>query len=212
MRGFGVLKDLASGLTGQRLDYWNWGGHMAYSLVTHGFQNGHTLIGDTIGDLLCWENWLAEAQGYTCVSVAGISYGGDLALAYPTFSQRVDRIFASGTLGSFSAIFARCYNAPAHCIPGVLQWMDRSDIAGLNAPRPLALHYGALDIPSDGNFSASFNETVEPSIRELRDIYHAFHADDRVKVIVTPGRGHEMDNAALLAFLADEVVRSRCMG
>ena len=45
-------------------------------------------------------------------------------------------------LTSFAPIFSRCYNAPAHCIPPVLRWMDRADIAGLNAPRPIALHYG----------------------------------------------------------------------
>jgi hypothetical protein len=118
------------------------------------------------------------------------------------FSARVRRIFASGTLGSFSAIYARCSNAPAHCIPGVLEWMDRADIAGLNAPRPTALHYGELDKPGPGNHSASFNETVEPALAELRAIYAAFDAEDAVRQIVSPGQGHEMDNDALLDFLA----------
>ena len=60
---------------------------------------------------------------------ANSPYGGDLALAYPVFSARVRKIFASGTHGSFSAIYARCYNAPAHCIPNVLEWMDRAENA-----------------------------------------------------------------------------------
>jgi hypothetical protein len=62
-------------------------------------------------------------------------YGGDLALTYAVFSTRVCRIFASGTLGSFEPIFSEGRNAPAHCVPGVLEWLDRADIAGLNAPR-----------------------------------------------------------------------------
>ncbi len=142
LRGFGSLKDVAIQEQGARLDYWNWGKHMAYSLVSDGFLHGKPLLGETVEDLLRWEDWLGNNKGIQSVAVAGISYGGDLALIYPVFSERVARIFASGTLGSFSVIFNRCYNAPAHCIPGVLQWMDRSDIAGLNAPRPLALHYG----------------------------------------------------------------------
>ena len=47
----------------------------------------------------------------------------------------------------------------------------------------------ALDVPGDGNYSASYNETVEPSLRELRDIYGAFGAKDRVQLVVTPGKG-----------------------
>jgi dienelactone hydrolase len=203
LRGFGTLQNLAAGLPGHRLDYWDWGSHMAYSLVTDAFQHGRTLIGDTVEDLLRWEDWLARDRSIKRVHVAGISYGGDLALCYPVFSARVDRIFASGTLGSFSTIFSRCYNAPAHCVPNVLAWMDRTDIAGLNVPRPLALHYGALDVPGDGNYSASYNETVEPSLRELREIYTAFGATDQVRLIVTLGKGHEMDNEALLAFMAE---------
>jgi dienelactone hydrolase len=201
LRGFGALRDLAAGLDGHRLDYWAWGQHMAYSLVTDAFQRGKTLLGETVEDLLRWEDWLARAHGVDDVKVVGISYGGDLALCYPVFSARVERIFASGTLGSFDPIFARCYNAPAHCVPGVLAWLDRADIAGLNAPRPLALHYGELDTPSPQNHSASFNETVPDAVEELRAIYRAAGAADGVRLVVSPGLRHEMDTAAAAAFL-----------
>jgi len=200
LRGFGVLKDLALHGDGTRLDYWNWGGQMAYSLVSEGMLHSRPLIGATVEDLLAWENWLAGEKGFHSVDVAGISYGGDLALTYPVFSDRVERIFASGTLGSFSVVFSRCYNAPAHAIPGILCWMDRSDIAGLNAPRPLAIHYGELDAPSPQNFSASYNETVPGSLDELRAIYRAFGAEGAVQLIVSSGKAHEMDNRALDAF------------
>jgi dienelactone hydrolase len=201
LRGFGVLQDLAVQDEGARLDYWAWGRHMAYSLVTDGFLYGRTLIGDTAMDLLRWETWLAAEQGIATLDVAGISYGGDLALIYPAFSRRVRRIFASGTLGSFSVIFRRCYNAPAHCIPGILRWMDRADIAGLNAPRPIAFHYGERDRPGPDNHSASYNETVGPSLRDLRAIYRAFAAERNVHLTVSPDMHHEMDVPALLHFL-----------
>ncbi len=200
LRGFGALRDLADGLEIDRLDYWI-GRYSQFTLVTDGFLTGRTLIGETVEDLLRWEAWLAESLGIKEVDAAGISYGGDLSIVYPVFSERVRRIFASGTLGSFSVIFQRCYNAPAHCIPGILEWMDRSDIAGLNAPRPLAVHYGELDTPSPTNASASYNETVPKSMEELQAIYGAFGAREAVTLVVTPRRGHEMDIAALLAFL-----------
>jgi cephalosporin-C deacetylase-like acetyl esterase len=163
LRGFGALKDLAAGVEINRLDYWI-GGYSQFTLVTDGFLYGNTLIGETVEDLLRWENWLVESQKVTEFDVAGISYGGDLSIVYPVFSDRVRRIFASGTMGSFGVIFQRCYNAPAHCIPGILEWMDRSDIAGLNAPRPIVIHYGERDTPSPTNASASYNETVPQSM------------------------------------------------
>ena len=202
LRGFGALKDLAAGLEINRLDYWI-GGYSQFTLVTDGFLYGNNLIGETVEDLMRWERWFVESQGVEEFDVAGISYGGDLSLIYPVFSDSVRRIFASGTLGSFSVIFKRCYNAPAHCIPRILEWMDRSDIAGLNAPRPITIHYGELDTPSPTNASASYNETVPQSLQELREIYKNFGGEGAVQLIVTPGKHHEMDIPELLKFLDD---------
>jgi dienelactone hydrolase len=201
LRGFGALADMASSDKARCLDYWKSVRGRQFTLVSDAFLYGQTLVGQTVEDLLRWETWLSRSQGITTIDVAGISYGGDLALTYPVFSNRVKKIYASGTLGSFSVIFSRCYNAPAHCIPGILHWMDRSDIAGLNAPRPIRLHYGEKDTPGPHNNSASYNETVEPSLAELRTIYKAFDAERQISLCVTPGRWHEMDNNDLLAFL-----------
>ncbi|WP_433164382.1 hypothetical protein [Kribbella sp. CA-247076] len=201
LRGFGVLSDLARHRDGESLEYWHWGRHMAYTLLTDGFQNGRTLLGDTVEDLLRWEHWLASTYDVRRLDVAGISWGGDLACTYPVFSQRVRSIFASGTLGSFTAIFARSGNAPAHCVPGVLGWLDRADIAGLNAPRPLAVHYGELDVPGPGNGSAAYNETVPDAFDRLRRIYRAAGAEDALSLHVTEQLAHEMDSRLLLRFL-----------
>jgi dienelactone hydrolase len=203
LRGFGVLGDVACQRESCALDYWRSQRGRQFTLVTDAFLYGKTLVGHHVEDLLRWERWLADTKGIATVDVAGISYGGDLALTYPVFSDRVRKIYASGSLGSFSVIFSRCYNAPAHCIPGVLQWMDRSDIAGLNAPRPIRLHYGEGDIIADWNNSASYNETVEPSLAELKAIYKAFNAEAQVSLRVTPNAMHEMENPDLRRFLAD---------
>jgi hypothetical protein len=203
LRGFGVLSNVSWSSGGRRcLDYWDDGRGRQFTLATDAFIHGRTLIGDTVGDLLRWERWLCAERGFASLDVAGIFYGGDLAILYPVFSSRVRRIFASGTFGSFRPIFAECYNAPAHCIPGILEWMDRSDIAGLCAPRPIALHYGDRDRPSPENNSAAFNESVAPALEELKTIYRAFGAGDSIQLIVTPECGHEMDVRALFDFLA----------
>jgi len=201
-RGFSTLGNLSAGIPGDNLDYWVFKGNQ-FTLVTEGFLFGSTLIGETIADFVAWENWWTTTYQVTRFDVAGISYGGDLALYYPLFSTRVNKIFCSGSLGSFSGIFATSYNAPAHCIPGILKWMDRSDIAGLNAPRPIVLHYGELDTPGPHNYSAAYNPSVEPSVRELKEIYKQAAAEENVFLKVTPGFQHEMDNKLLISFLSD---------
>jgi hypothetical protein len=82
--------------------------------------------------------------------------------------------------------------------------MDRADIAGLNAPRSIMLHYGALDTPGGGNYSASYNGTVETSISELRTIYTAFGVPDAIRLTVSPGMRHEMDHKALLGYMEED--------
>ncbi|MFG0252475.1 MAG: twin-arginine translocation signal domain-containing protein [Phycisphaerales bacterium JB038] len=202
-RGFGALNDMAASDENHWLDYWRWERGHQFTLTSEAFLYGETLIGQTIADFRRWEEWLCDHANVEVLDVAGISYGGDLAMTYPIYSPRVRKIYASGTMGSFAAIFARCYNAPEHGIPGILNWMDRSDIAGLCAPRPIHLHYGELDVPGPKNGSASYNETVEPALLELRRIYAAFGGDGKVTMHVTPQRWHEIDNDDLRAYLAD---------
>lgn len=204
LRGFGALVDMAKSDENHWLDYWGGERGGQFTLAIDGFLYGKTMVGQTVEDLIRWENWLAETKDIEVFDTAGISYGGDLVMVYAAFSQRINRIYTSGSMGSFAPVFARCYNAPAHCVPWVLQWMDRSDIAGLSAPRPVRLHYGELDTPGPHNASASYNETVEPALAELRAIYRAFGAEKQVSMRVTPGRRHEFENDDLLAFLADQ--------
>jgi len=201
-RGFGVLRDISAGRRGYRLDYEQ---SMHFSYVMDAFVRGRTVVGENVDDLLRWENWLTEAMSVQSVFAAGLSYGGDLALAYPVFSERVERIFASGSSGSFALHFCRCYNGPAHCVPGICDWMERSDVAGLNAPRPLAIHYGEMDTPclnepGGDNYAAAYNEGVPSLIAEAEEIYAAAGAEGNVRLIVTPGAGHALDVQAMLDF------------
>ncbi len=200
LRGFGALSNPAIQLPGTTLRYWRWDAPMAYSLQTDAFLYGRSMLGETIADLRQWEAWLASSQAIETIDVVGISWGGDLACSYPIFSDRVGSIFASGSLGSFTEVFRTAGNAPAHCLPGVLPWLDRSDIAGLNAPIPIALHYGELDVPGPGNHSAAYNDSVPGSIPELRMIYAAAGGPEP-ELIISAGLGHEMDLAALTDWL-----------
>jgi hypothetical protein len=203
LRGFGALADMAYSDPGRTLDYWGSQRGRQFTLVSDAFLFGRTVIGQTVEDILRWEQWLAQNHAVERIDTAGISYGGDLVAIWPVFSERVRKIYCSGSMGSIAGVFARCYNAPAHGIPHILEWMDRADIAGLNAPRPFRMHYGELDTPSPQNASAAYNESVMPALEQTRAIYRAFGAEDAVSLRVTPGAWHEFEIDDLRTFLAD---------
>jgi len=198
LRGFSKLNNLAEHDSLNRLDYWE--GKWQFTLATDGFLYGNTIIGATVEDLVRWENWLAENYGVDQLDVCGISYGGDLTISYPVFSERVNRIFCSGSMGSFTWIFRSCYNAPAHCIPHILNWMDRSDIAGLLYPSPIMIHYGEYDTPGPDNHSAAYNPSGIQAYEELRAIYRSFGNEELISWLVTKDSHHEMDIPALLKY------------
>ena len=199
LRGFSKMNNMAHHDTLNILDYWE--GRWQFTLATDGFLYGKTIIGYTAEDIIRWENWFAKTYDIDELDVCGISYGGDLTICYPVFSERVNRIFCSGSMGSFTWIFRSCYNAPAHCIPHILKWMDRSDIAGTLYPSPIMIHYGEYDTPSKQNASAANNPSGPPAYEELKNIYRAFGDESLVSWLVTKDAHHEMDIPALLAYL-----------
>jgi len=200
-RGFGTLKNLADSSDDRRLTYW--ADPVTFSIVTDAFQKGYTLIGDTVQDLFAWASYLCNFCKSETYSLAGISYGGDMALILSALDMKVNKTFASGTLGSMSTIFDICCNAPAHCVPNILKYMDRQEIASCIAPRSLAVHYGELDAPSPKNYSASFNETAVPAFNGVKQFYGKINAEDNIQLIISPEMKHEMDNIALINYLKD---------
>ena len=201
-RGFGILRDLARDHPEYSLEYEQ---SMHFPYVMDTLSRGYTVVGQNVEDLLRWEHWLAVEHGAKEFAAVGASYGGDLALAYPAFSKRVERIFCSGSTGAYGLHFKRCFNGPAHCIPGFLKWMERSDIVGLNAPRPLVMHYGERDTPKKVEgpkmASAAYNESVPGMMREAQAIYAAAGAKEQVQLVVTPNAGHVLDMEAVFKLL-----------
>src|SRR4029450_5976373 len=71
----------------------------------------------------------------------------------------------------------------AHCIdnyvPGILNWAEMHDIAGLIAPRPLFVESGEKDkiFPIEASIE---------SVKHVREIYSVFGAADRIEHEVFP--------------------------
>jgi hypothetical protein len=72
----------------------------------------------------------------------------------------------------------------AHCIdnyvPGILNWAEMHDVAGLIAPRPLFVESGEKDTIFP--IAASLE-----SVTHVREIYDVFQAPDRIEHEVFPG-------------------------
>lgn len=142
------------------------------------------LLGKTMAGWRAWDVTRAidyletrpevDAQRIACM---GISGGGTVILYAAAIEPRIRVSVLSGSVASFrDSIFSI-----AHCIdnyvPGILQWAEASDVAGLIAPRPVFVESGERDniFPVD---------SARQVVAELRRIYSLFGAEDRV--------GHEV--------------------
>lgn len=111
------------------------------------------------------------------IGCMGISGGGTVTLYAAGIEPRIRAAVLSGSFASYrDSIFSI-----AHCIdnyvPGILNWAEMSDVAGLIAPRPVFIESGERDdiFPVD---------SARNAVAELRRIYGVFGAEQSV--------GHEV--------------------
>ena len=107
------------------------------------------------------------------VGCMGVSGGGTATVFAAALEPRIRVAMVSGYLNTFRD----SVGSLAHCIdnyvPGILNWAEMHDIAGLIAPRPLFVESGEQDniFPIKAS-TESFNR--------VREIYGVFGAADRV--------------------------------
>ena len=162
---------------------------------------GALLVGATI---LAWRVWdVMRTLDYIAtrpeldsgrVGCMGISGGGTVTLFATALEPRIRAALVSGYLNTFRD----SVGSLAHCIdnyvPGILNWAEMHDIAGLIAPRPLFVESGE----KDNIFPIS--ASVE-SFNHVRDIYSVFGEADRVEQEVFPGE-HSFWGKRGIPFLA----------
>src|SRR2546426_3655758 len=114
------------------------------------------------------------------VGCMGISGGGTVTSFSTALEPRIRVAMVSGYVNTFRD----SVGSLAHCIdnyvPGILNWAEMYDIAGLIAPRPLFVESGE----KDNIFPIA--ASVE-SFNRVREIYSVFGAADRVEQEVFPG-------------------------
>jgi dienelactone hydrolase len=142
---------------------------------------GETMIGWRVWDVMRTLDYIATRPELDSsrVGCMGISGGGTVTTFSTALEPRIRVALVSGYLNTFRD----SVGSLAHCIdnyvPGILNWAEMHDIAGLIAPRPLFVESGEKDniFPIEASIE-SFNR--------VREIYSIFGAADRLEQEVFP--------------------------
>ena len=160
---------------------------------------GETMIGWRVYDVMRTIDWIETRKDLDSerVGCMGISGGGTCTLFSTALEPRIKVAMVSGYLNTFRD----CILSMSHCIdnyvPGILQWAEMYDVAGLIAPRPLFAESGTRDpiFP----IAAS-----RESFARVKKIYGVFEAEGAVEHEVFEGV-HQFHGAGGLPFLARQL-------
>ncbi len=137
---------------------------------------GQTMIGWRVWDVMRTIDWIATRPELNANRVAcmGISGGGTVTLFSTALDLRIKAAMVSGYLNTFRDSIMSLSHCIDNYIPGILNWAEMYDVAGLIAPRPLFAESGERDpiFP----IAAS-----RRSFARVREIYDVFGAADRVE-------------------------------
>ena len=142
---------------------------------------GQTLIGWRVWDVMRTIDYIATRADLDAARVGcmGISGGGTATLFAAALEPRLRVAMVSGYLNTFRDSVGSLAHCVDNYVPGIMNWAEMHDVAGLIAPRPLFVESGEQDriFP--------VQSSVE-SFRAVRDIYRVFGAEDRIEQEVFP--------------------------
>ncbi len=160
---------------------------------------GQTILGWRVWDIMRTIDWIETRPELDAkrVGTIGISGGGTCSLFTAALEPRVKAAMVSCYLNTFRA----CIMSISHCIdnyvPGILNWAEMYDVAGLIAPRPLFSEAG--DVDTIFPIAAS----VE-SYRKVKAVYDVFGAGDQVQQETFPGP-HSFWGKKGMPFMAEKL-------
>jgi len=136
---------------------------------------GQTMIGWRVWDVMRTVDYIETRRELDAsrVGCVGISGGGTATLFSAALDPRITAAMVSGYLNTFAASIGSLAHCIDNYVPGILNWAEMHDVAGLIAPRALFVESGEQDA------IFPIGASVE-SFTHVRDIYRAFGAADRV--------------------------------
>ena len=136
-----------------------------------------------VWDMKCWVDYLCTRPQVDPerIGMMGLSQGGTMTAFTGAVEPRIKAADVIGYVDPFPSFGVHRGNfCGSQILPGLYQWLDTSDIAGLIAPRPLLLEMGVAD-------SCFYFQDLWQGYRETRRIYEAAGAEDRLWPDVHPG-------------------------
>ncbi len=160
---------------------------------------GQTMIGWRAFDVMRTIDWIETRRDLDAnrVGCMGISGGGTCTMFSSAFDTRIRAAYVSGYLNTFrDSIFSL-----SHCIdnyvPGILNWAEQYDVAGLIAPRALFAESGE----QDRIFPVA---AARESFAKVKRVYEVFGAADKIGHEVHP-EAHVFWGKRGLPFIASQL-------
>lgn len=157
---------------------------------------GETMIGWRTYDVMRAIDWIEtrpelDAKRVGCM---GISGGGTITTFASALDPRIKTAFISGYLNTFRDSIASLSHCIDNYVPGILNWAELYDVAGLIAPRPLIAESGDHDpiFPLHGS---------RESFARVKKVYEAMGAADVIEHDVFPGV-HQFSGRKGIPFVA----------
>jgi dienelactone hydrolase len=160
---------------------------------------GQTMIGWRVWDVMRTLDYIATRSELDSrrVGCMGISGGGTVTTFAAALEPRIRVAMVSGYLNTFRDSIGSLSHCIDNYVPGILNWAEMYDVAGLIAPRPLFIESGEKDniFPIKASIEC-FNR--------VQEIYGVFGVEKRVEQEVFPGE-HSFWGRRGVPFLAREL-------
>ena len=132
---------------------------------------GHTMLGWRVWDVMRAIDYLLTRSeiDHSRVATMGISGGGTVSLFSSALDDRIKISVVSGYFNTFKDSILSLSHCIDNYVPGILNYIEMHDVAGLIAPRGLFVESGTRDpiFPIHGSRAA---------IKKAENIYSAFGA------------------------------------
>lgn len=164
---------------------------------------GETMIGWRVWDVMRTIDWIETRKELDRARVGcmGISGGGTNTLFATALEPRIRAAMVSGYLNTFRDSILSISHCIDNYVPGILNWCEAYDVAGLIAPRPLFVESGE----KDDIFPI---EASRASFARVKKVYEVFDAAAMTEQETFDGP-HSFHGVRGLPFLAKQLVSSQ---
>jgi dienelactone hydrolase len=137
---------------------------------------GETMIGWRVFDVMRTIDWIETRPELNAkrVGCMGISGGGTCTTFATALEPRLRAAMISGYLNTFRDSIMSLSHCIDNYVPGILNWAEMYDVAGLIAPRPLFVESGERD----DIFPIAASRA---SFARVKKVYEVFGAGDRAE-------------------------------